>query len=80
MPGRMVRSQEPRARQTSPGEATARYLQQSLSDDAGLDEDVIGVDLSLGGVAVFERLAVEVLVAVAAPAALHLEHPEVIRE
>ena len=48
------------------GEADGEVLQQSLGRDAGPDEDLTAVDLSLDGLAVLERLAVEMLVAVAA--------------
>lgn len=66
MPRPMVRSRERKALQTSWGEADGEVLQQSLGGDAGPDEDVTAVDLSLDGLAVLERLAVEMFVAVAA--------------
>ena len=53
MPGRMVRSQEPKASQTRCGKATAGVLQRSLADGRRLDEDVVGVQLAPDGVAVF---------------------------
>jgi len=55
-------------------------VKQPLTDDTGVDEDVIGVGLALDGVAVLGRLAVKVLIAVSAAKRLHVLHPEVVGE
>jgi hypothetical protein len=47
---------------------------------AGMDEDVVGVQLAPDGVAVFGRRAMEVLIAAAAAQRLHVGHPEVVAE
>ena len=53
-------------------------LEQSLSDDAGLDEDMVSVDLAFDMVAVVGRLAMEVLIAVAVEQRDHVFHPKMI--
>ena len=80
MPGRMVRSQEPKEFQTSRGWATVQRLKQSLADDAGLDEDVVSVKLALDVVAVLERGTMEMLIAAVAAPRLHVGHPEMVGE
>ena len=82
MPGRMVRSQEPKEFQTSRGWATAAgMLKQSLADDAGLDEErVVSVKLALDVVAVLERGTMEMLIAAVTAPRLHLGHPEMVGE
>ena len=69
MPGRMVRSQEPKAVPDELREGDGQVLKQSLADDTRLDEDVVGVELALDGVAVFERRAMEMLIAACGGAA-----------
>src|SRR5256885_4234044 len=61
-------------------EGRGQILQQSLADDAGLDEDMVGVNLAFDGVAVLERFAVQMLIAVAPAKGLHVGHPEVVGE
>ena len=57
-----------------------QVLKQSLTHDARLDEDMIGVDLTFDGDAVFERLAMKILITVAAAKWLHVLHPEMVGE
>src|SRR5271163_4966070 len=59
-------------------EGDGQILKQSLAYDTRLDEDVVGVELAFDGVAVFERLAMEMLIALAAAHRLHVGHPEVV--
>jgi hypothetical protein len=48
--------------------------------DAGLQEDVVGVDFSLDALAVLERFPMQILVAVATFERFHVLHPEVVGE
>ena len=61
-------------------EGDGEVLKQSLADEPCLDEDVVGVELALDVVAVFERGAMEMLIAVIAAQWLHVGHPEMIAE
>ena len=65
MPGRMVLSQEPQESHNELGEDGGQILRQALGDEAGLNEEMIGLDFALDGVAVVEGFAVKVLVTVA---------------
>jgi hypothetical protein len=47
IPGRMVLSQDPNEAQTSFGSNDGEILEQTLGDDACLNEDVIGAHLAL---------------------------------
>ena len=62
------------------GKADRQVLKQSLANDASLDEDMIGVELAFDGVAVVERLAMQILIAISAAKRLHVLHPEMVRE
>ena len=62
------------------GKYDGQVLKQSLADDAGLDEYMIGVEFAFDGVAVVERLAMKILIAVSAAKRFHVLHPEVVGE
>ena len=76
----MVRSQEPNESQTSLGATTSEILEQSLGDDAGLDEGMIGVHFAFDTVSVVGRFAMEVLIAVVVAQRDHVLHPEMVGE
>ena len=76
MPGRMVRSQEPKEAQTRCGRLWLG-TEAVAADHGRLDEDMVGVQLAPDGVAVFGRRAMEMLVAAPAAQRLHVGHPEV---
>ena len=62
------------------GRNDGEILEQSLGDDAGLDEDVISVDFAVDVASVVGRLAMKVLIAVVVEQRDHVFHPEVIGE
>ena len=79
------RSFEGRVRELVTGHETLRAVadalllaRATLGEQLGLDEDVVGVELALDGVAVFEQLAMEMLITTAAARRLHVGHPEVV--
>ena len=63
MPGRTVLGQEPQEPHTSWGKAVAKYW-ANPRDDAGMNEDMVGLDLALDGASIFKGLAMKVLVTV----------------
>ena len=62
------------------GEDGGQILNQALRDEAGLNEEMIGVDLVLHGVAIVEGFGMKILVTVSPAQRFRLLHPEVIRE
>src|SRR3984957_20722059 len=61
-------------------EGDGEVLKLSLTDEPCLDEDVVGVKLALDVVAVFERGAMKMLIAVIAAQWLHVGHPKMVGE
>ena len=61
-------------------EDDGEILKQSLSDDAGLDENMIGSDFAFDFVAIVLGLTMEILVAIAVEQRCHAFHPEMIGE
>ena len=62
------------------GSGDGEILEQSLGDNAGLDEGMIGVDFAFDMVSVVSRLAMKVLIAVTVEQRDHVFHPEMIGE
>jgi hypothetical protein len=62
------------------GRNHGEILEQSLGDDAGLDEDMISVDFAFDMASVVGRCAVKILIAVAVERRSHVFHPEMIGE
>src|SRR5437879_1064464 len=62
------------------GSNDGEILEQSLGDDAGLDEGMIGADFAFDAAAVVGRFCDEVLIAVAVTQRDHVHHPEMVGE
>ena len=55
-------------------------LEQTLGDHSGLDEDMVGAELALDLSSVSVRLAMKILIAVAAAQRHHTLHPKMVGE
>src|SRR5271163_4052035 len=53
------------------GECGGEILKQTLSDDTGLDEEMIGVEFSFDEIAIVKRFAMQMLVTVPSAQWLH---------
>jgi hypothetical protein len=62
------------------GKSDGEILEQSLSDNAGVNEDMISVDFAFDMASVVGRLAMKVLIAVAVEQRDHVFHPEMVGE
>ena len=80
MPGRMVRSQEPKVSQTSLGAATARYWSNPWATTPAWMKGMIGAHFASDTVSVIVRLAMKILIAIAGAQRNHVLHPEMVGE
>src|ERR1700686_5340781 len=62
------------------GSNDGEILEQSLGDDAGLDEGMISADFAFDTAAVVGRFAMKILIAVAVTQRDHVLHPEMVGE
>ena len=74
----MVRSQDPNEVPNKLGCDDGEILEQSLGDNASLDEGMIGAHFAFDTVAVVGRFAMEVLIAVVVAQRDHVFHPEMV--
>ena len=62
------------------GDGSGEGVHDALSDEAELNEAVVGIDLSADGIAIGLGLHVKVLIAGVATDGGHVTHPEVVEE